>query len=80
VRPHACSARRSHRARVLAGGGGAARPAGAAQRAGASVKRAAIEAGYRTPSAFVAAFRVSFKTTPGRYFMTGIDRRHSEAE
>jgi AraC-like DNA-binding protein/quercetin dioxygenase-like cupin family protein len=35
---------------------------------GASVKRAAIEAGYRTPSAFVAAFRSSFKTTPGRYF------------
>jgi AraC-like DNA-binding protein len=48
--------------------------------AGASVKRAAIEAGYRTPSAFVAAFRASFKTTPGRYFMTGIDRRQSEAE
>lgn len=36
--------------------------------AGASVKRAATEAGYRTPSAFVAAFRSSFRTTPGRYF------------
>ena len=35
--------------------------------AGSSVKRAAIEAGYRTPSAFVAAFRSSFRTTPGRY-------------
>ena len=36
--------------------------------AGSSVKRAAMEAGYRTPSAFVAAFRSSFRTTPGRYF------------
>lgn len=36
--------------------------------AGASVKHAATEAGYRTPSAFVAAFRASFKTTPGSYF------------
>lgn len=35
---------------------------------GGSVKHAAIEAGYRTPSAFVAAFRSTFKTTPGRYF------------
>ena len=42
--------------------------------AGASVKRAATEAGYRTPSAFVAAFRSSFRTTPGRYF-----RRSSSA-
>jgi AraC-like DNA-binding protein len=39
--------------------------------AGASVKRAAIEAGYRTPSAFVAAFSSSFKTTPGHYFTQG---------
>jgi AraC-like DNA-binding protein len=39
--------------------------------AGASVKHAAIEAGYRTPSAFVAAFRSSFKTTPGHYFRQG---------
>jgi AraC-like DNA-binding protein len=36
--------------------------------AGSLVKQAAIEAGYRTPSAFVAAFRSSFRTTPGRYF------------
>jgi AraC-like DNA-binding protein len=35
---------------------------------GGSVKDAASEAGYRTPSAFVAAFRSSFRTTPGRYF------------
>ena len=45
--------------------------------AGASVKRAAIEAGYRTPSAFVAAFRSSFRTTPGHYFRPG---RESSAE
>jgi AraC-like DNA-binding protein len=49
--------------------------------AGASVKRAAIEAGYRTPSAFVAAFRASFKTTPGRYFSpVGPESINSEAE
>ena len=36
--------------------------------AGASVKNAAIEAGYQSPSAFVAAFRSIFGTTPGRYF------------
>jgi AraC-like DNA-binding protein len=35
---------------------------------GAAVKEAALEAGYRSPSAFVAAFRASFGTTPGRYF------------
>jgi AraC-like DNA-binding protein len=35
--------------------------------AGGSVKDAAIEAGYRTPSAFVAAFRSTFRTTPSRY-------------
>jgi AraC-like DNA-binding protein/quercetin dioxygenase-like cupin family protein len=39
--------------------------------AGSSVKRAAMEAGYRTPSAFVAAFRSSFKITPARYFRRG---------
>jgi AraC-like DNA-binding protein len=38
---------------------------------GASVKQAAFEAGYRSPSAFVAAFRATFKTTPGRYFGAG---------
>lgn len=39
--------------------------------AGESVKRAAAEAGYRTPSAFIAAFRASLNTTPGRYFRRG---------
>ena len=39
--------------------------------AGASVKSAAAEAGYRTPSAFIAAFRASLNTTPGRYFSGG---------
>jgi len=43
--------------------------------AGASVKRVAVEAGYRTPSAFIAAFRASLNTTPGRYFK---DRRLSD--
>jgi AraC-like DNA-binding protein len=36
--------------------------------AGVAVKVAADEAGYATPSAFVAAFRAVFGTTPGRYF------------
>jgi AraC-like DNA-binding protein len=36
--------------------------------AGASVKAAAADAGYASPSAFVAAFRGAFGTTPGRYF------------
>lgn len=35
---------------------------------GRAVKAVAEEAGYRTPSAFVAAFRTAFGTTPGRYF------------
>ena len=35
---------------------------------GASVKRVTVEAGYRTPSAFIAAFRAALHTTPGRYF------------
>jgi AraC-like DNA-binding protein len=35
---------------------------------GAPVKAAAAAAGYAAPSAFVAAFRVAFGTTPGRYF------------
>jgi AraC-like DNA-binding protein len=39
--------------------------------AGASVKSVAFESGYRTPSAFVAAFRASLNTTPGRYFDDG---------
>jgi len=36
--------------------------------AGAAVKAAAAEAGYQTPSAFIAAFRSAFKTTPAQYF------------
>lgn len=36
--------------------------------AGEAVKAVAERAGYRTPSAFVAAFRAAFGTTPGRYF------------
>lgn len=40
--------------------------------AGASVKNAAIEAGYQSPSAFVAAFRDVFESTPGQYFSSGL--------
>jgi AraC-like DNA-binding protein len=39
--------------------------------AGASVKQAAADAGYQSPSAFIAAFRAAFDTTPGRYFDAG---------
>ena len=35
---------------------------------GTSVKAVASDAGYSTPSAFVARFRSHFGTTPGRYF------------
>jgi len=35
---------------------------------GAPVKQAALDAGYRSASAFIAAFRVALNTTPGRYF------------
>jgi len=38
---------------------------------GAPVKQAALEAGYRSPSAFIAAFRVALNMTPGRYFEAG---------
>jgi AraC-like DNA-binding protein len=37
--------------------------------AGDSVKSVATAAGYRTPSAFVAAFRAVFGETPARYFI-----------
>jgi AraC-like DNA-binding protein len=40
--------------------------------AGVSVKNAATEVGYQSPSAFVAAFRGVFGTTPGRYFAKGL--------
>jgi AraC-like DNA-binding protein len=39
--------------------------------AGVAVKEVAAEAGYRTPSAFIAAFRLALDTTPGRYFAAG---------
>jgi AraC-like DNA-binding protein len=39
--------------------------------AGAPVKRAAVEAGYQSASAFIAAFHAAFNTTPGRYFEAG---------
>ena len=35
--------------------------------AGASVTAAALESGYQSPSAFIAAFRRAFGVTPGRY-------------
>lgn len=38
---------------------------------GASVTRAGLEAGYEGTSAFIAAFRRAFGTTPGRYFRGG---------
>ena len=37
--------------------------------AGAPVKEAALDAGYRSASAFIAAFRAAFRTTPARYFL-----------
>jgi len=36
--------------------------------AGSTVKDAAQDAGYASPSAFVSAFAATFRTTPGRYF------------
>jgi AraC-like DNA-binding protein len=38
---------------------------------GAKVTHAALEAGYRTPSAFISMFRKSLGTTPARFFGTG---------
>lgn len=35
---------------------------------GAKIAEAAFEAGYSTPSAFIAAFRMTFGLTPARYF------------
>lgn len=35
---------------------------------GAQVKEAAVDAGYRSASAFIAAFRAALHTTPARYF------------
>jgi AraC-like DNA-binding protein len=36
--------------------------------AGEKITHAALEAGYSTPSAFIAMFRKALGTTPGRYF------------
>jgi AraC-like DNA-binding protein len=38
--------------------------------AGEKITHAAMEAGYSTPSAFIAMFRKTLGTTPGRYFST----------
>jgi AraC-like DNA-binding protein len=35
---------------------------------GAQVTRAALDSGYSTPSAFIAAFRKALGSTPARYF------------
>lgn len=40
--------------------------------AGASVKTVAFEAGYKSPSAFVAAFRDAFGVTPAKYGVRGL--------
>lgn len=48
--------------------------------AGAPVKRAAVEAGYQSPSAFIAAFRAAFNTTPGRYFEAGRTARRTRVD
>jgi AraC-like DNA-binding protein/quercetin dioxygenase-like cupin family protein len=37
---------------------------------GAPVKHAALESGYQSPSAFIAAFRAALHTTPGRYLVS----------
>jgi AraC-like DNA-binding protein len=40
---------------------------------GAPVTRVAADCGYRSPSAFIEAFRLAFGTTPGRYHAPPID-------
>jgi AraC-like DNA-binding protein len=40
--------------------------------AGEKITHAALEAGYSTPSAFIAMFRKALGTTPGRYFATQV--------
>jgi AraC-like DNA-binding protein len=42
--------------------------------AGSSVTSAALDAGYRSVSAFVSVFRRTFGETPGRYFRVAAAR------
>jgi AraC-like DNA-binding protein len=44
--------------------------------AGEKITHAALEAGYSTPSAFIAMFRRSLGVTPGRYFANSANGRH----
>ena len=46
--------------------------------AGERVKAVAERAGYRTPSAFVAAFRTTFGQTPAQYFSASTPHRATE--
>ena len=55
----------------LAPAGTAARRALSGWPAAQSVKAVAADAGYASPSAFVAAFRKQFSVTPSRYFAQG---------
>jgi AraC-like DNA-binding protein len=43
---------------------------------GEKVTAAALEAGYNSPSAFIAMFRKQLGTTPTRYLEGGIDQNH----
>jgi AraC-like DNA-binding protein len=45
--------------------------------AGEKITHAALEAGYSTPSAFIATFRKILGTTPGRYFRASVQERSS---
>jgi AraC-like DNA-binding protein len=44
--------------------------------AGEKITHAALEAGYSTPSAFIAMFRKALGVTPGRYFASATNSRH----
>ena len=46
---------------------------------GATVQAASVIAGYRTPSAYVAAFRAAFGTTPARFLGPGNRRTSGES-